>query len=256
MSCSAASPGDERSHHVSRPRRFVRRQSLHRSSVSGFAASAEADAPGTPTSPSASMLLLLSDHHVASACRQTTGGLRLDGIAPQRVVAVRVFEAYDIRVDRRFHGVGAAPVSSSPICHPCPKARKRQRSNRNLTAIVRNDWIGRPVKCDHRDGCRVCAPSPQQRLRGRYGPDRGDPMRHRAGKRECHASAVGHTVGIDPRRIDVVVRRKLVDQLREKSDIWHVRLRLRPFHEPGFRPGDPRRVHDDEAVFTAARSID
>ena len=130
----------------------------------------------------------------------------LDGVKHHgRIVsAVRICATSNIARHRRFDWVASAPISSRPTRRPLRGTRKRSGGYPRGTTVVRNLGIGCPMKRDHRNRSRVCAPSPRNSLRCRHLPDRRDSVGQRAGKTERHAAAVGKSVGENPGGVDVV----------------------------------------------------
>ena len=74
----------------------------------------------------------------------------------------------------------------------------------------------------------------------RHGSDRRDPMGQSARQRKRHASTIRHSVGIDARRIDVVLTFQLVNQIRNECDVQ--------FLAPVLWNVSSRRVDDNETV--------
>ena len=120
------------------------------------------------------------------------------------------------------------------------------RGDPRLTAVVKGEAIRSSVKRNHWDGSMFCTPAPRQCLRSSYHPHCRDPIGHRAGQHEGHASAIREAVGVDPRGIDVVGRLQFVDHLRDESDV----LREIGPHAPDPRPHalESRRIDDNEAL--------
>ena len=139
----------------------------------------------------------------------------------RRIVrASRVGAPRDVRRHGGVDRLRRAAVASRPVGRPHGDVRKRPGGRSRSAAGVRSNRIGRPMERNHRHRSRVRAPVPRQQLRGRHHADGRDPIEERARQDERHPAAVGQPVGVNPRRIDVVVGAQLVDQVRDERDVF------------------------------------
>src|SRR5688500_4461848 len=171
-----------------------------------------------------------------------------DGVQQHRRIfgTAGVFAANDISGDRRIYRLRVAPISSSPVGCPCRRTGKWSRRRPRRAPLIRNNWIGSPVKRDHRYRGGILAPLGGEWVRRDHHAAGGDPIGQSAGEHERHAAAVRQAVGVDARRVDVVGGAQRVDQIGDEPDI---RRETSPVIDvPRSRPAARlcRWVHHDE----------